>query len=364
MGEEKPLAFVIMPFDSALDAVYTELIKSTLEEAGYLVQRADDLVTSKNILDDIVGKIASADIVVADLTDLNPNVFYELGIAHSINGRVLMITQDVTSLPFDLQSYRVVEYDTHFSRFTEAKSRLADYAAAAIQNELPFGSPVSDYAKAVPDSSVPQAEEHDFEDSSSADNDEGEPGFLDHLLQTMEAGAVLTQAVEEITVATELVGIQIDEGTAQLQKAVDIDDPVRQVRASHAAVRQVGLHLNEYARFLEDKNTQYESALATFGTSFEGTLSAPQPDDGDALAQLQSQLESITSWETSLQESRESMAGFIETIETTPRVEKYSSKAMSNAQRQLERLNGNLEQTEATLSRVRRMISKLLADDS
>jgi len=58
------------------------------------------------------------------------------------------------------------------------------------------------------------------------------------------------------------------------------------------------------------------------------------------------------------------MQEFVDTIGTTPRVEKYSTKAMNQAQHQLERLIGNLEQTEATLTRIRRVISRLIGDDS
>ena len=368
MPDAQPLAFVIMPFDSALDAVYLELIKSTLEAAGFRVQRADDLVTSRNILDDIVAKLAEADIVVADLTDLNPNVFYELGIAHSINGRVLMITQDVSSLPFDLQSYRVLEYDTHFSRFNEAKSRLAEFASAAFRSELPYGSPVSDFdrtnrARAIPSETLRTVGQGGG-GGGGDDDDDDEPGLLDHMLDMIEAGAVLTKSVEEIGAATERVGAQMADATALLESANAIEDPVRHMRASHTAVRQVGLHLNEYSRFLDEQNTEYEVALATFGTSFESALAAQQPGTDEERQVLRDQMSTILGWEGSIAGSRASMQEFVDTIGTTPRVEKYSTKAMNQAQHQLERLIGNLEQTEATLTRIRRVISRLIGDDS
>ena len=55
---------------------------------------------------------------LADLTGLNPNVMYELGIAHSFNKKTIMITRDdLGSLPFDLKQYRAKDYSTHFKKF-------------------------------------------------------------------------------------------------------------------------------------------------------------------------------------------------------------------------------------------------------
>lgn len=359
MSKERPLAFVIMPFDSALDAVYRDLIRSTLEEVGFTVERADDIVAARNILDDIVAKLADADFVVADLTDLNPNVFYELGIAHAMNGRVLMMTQDVSSLPFDLQSYRVLEYDTHFSRFNEARLRLKDFATAAIDGKLPFGSPVSDFAKTQKDGTLPvcaaQAEE-------LSDLEDGEAGLLDHLLEFFDSGQRLTTAIEEIGAATELVGVQITDATSQLTDANAIQDPVMQTRASHSVIRQVGLRMNEYARFLDERNTEYEDALATFGTSFEAALTAQPPEDDESRASLSEQMATLIEWERTIVESRASTLEFAETVRTTPRVEKYSSKAMGHAYSQLQRLIANMDQTSSMLARVQRVVAKIVDD--
>ena len=61
------------------------------------MNRAQDLSSARNILADIVQGIEGATIVVADLTDLNPNVFYEVGIAHALQKPVILLTQDIDS---------------------------------------------------------------------------------------------------------------------------------------------------------------------------------------------------------------------------------------------------------------------------
>lgn len=81
---EHKKAFILMPFTESLNDVYDFLIKGALVEAGYQVKRADDIKSQSNILEDIVKGIIESDLIVADLTDSNANVYYELGIAHAL----------------------------------------------------------------------------------------------------------------------------------------------------------------------------------------------------------------------------------------------------------------------------------------
>ncbi|MGL5826991.1 MAG: hypothetical protein ACRCYU_19585 [Nocardioides sp.] len=115
-------AFVVMPIrkpgtqdHTHFRAIYDEYIKPRLEAHGYLVARADDIQKSGAISKDIVLRLASADLVVADLTDLNANVFYELGIRHALRSRgtIMILDEDRTpEIPFDLAAYRVHKYGT------------------------------------------------------------------------------------------------------------------------------------------------------------------------------------------------------------------------------------------------------------
>ena len=72
-----PTAFVLMPFDEDFDAVYTDFLTPVLSDHGFEVQRADDIEieSQQNILRDVVRGIAISDLIVADLTAANPNVF-------------------------------------------------------------------------------------------------------------------------------------------------------------------------------------------------------------------------------------------------------------------------------------------------
>src|ERR1700756_2787292 len=90
--------FVIMPFDPVFNEIY-ETIREAMEgpELSFNCSRADDLQGGGHIIEDILREIAEAEIVVADLTGRNPNVFYELGIAQMVKDveKVILLSQDV-----------------------------------------------------------------------------------------------------------------------------------------------------------------------------------------------------------------------------------------------------------------------------
>lgn len=113
MGD-KPKVFFIMPFENDFFDLYNEF-KSRFGET-FDFSHAGDLDNQQNIIKDIVVGIAEADIIIADLTGLNPNVFYELGIAHTMDKKTIIITQNIDDLPFDIRSYRANQYSLKFNK--------------------------------------------------------------------------------------------------------------------------------------------------------------------------------------------------------------------------------------------------------
>jgi hypothetical protein len=81
---EKLDVFVLMPFKAEMLPVYEDHIKPTCASMGLTVRRGDDFFTADTVMRDIWKAIASARLIVADCTDRNPNVFYEIGLAHTI----------------------------------------------------------------------------------------------------------------------------------------------------------------------------------------------------------------------------------------------------------------------------------------
>lgn len=114
-------AFIIRPFGKKtdgkgneidFDAVARELIGPALEAVGAEGRETLDIVKSGNIRIDMFRRLLTADLVVADLSIHNANVFYELGIRHALrNHGTLMLRCSADSFPFDLQTDRYLTYD-------------------------------------------------------------------------------------------------------------------------------------------------------------------------------------------------------------------------------------------------------------
>lgn len=121
---EKNRCFMLMPFSTDFDYIYG-MIKKDLNDNGLICNRADEISGSKPILNKILTEILKSRYIIADLTGYNPNVFYELGIAHSFKDaqNILLIKQKSSQIPFDLTHLTYIEYEPDNLRFLMATIR-------------------------------------------------------------------------------------------------------------------------------------------------------------------------------------------------------------------------------------------------
>ena len=104
--------FVMMPYAAPHGAYYSKVYEPAIEKAGLTAVRADtDLFGTGKIMDQIWAGINSAKLLVAELTTRNPNVYYELGLAHALEKPVVLVSSNEKDVPFDLQHIRVIYYD-------------------------------------------------------------------------------------------------------------------------------------------------------------------------------------------------------------------------------------------------------------
>lgn len=113
-----------MPFKEEMREVYEQIYKSVCHLNDLECWRVDEISTPGSITKDIVVGIIEADIIIADLTHKNPNVFYELGIAHSSGNKTLMTSQHKSDVPFDIANYRIIFYEQTISGSKEFLSKL------------------------------------------------------------------------------------------------------------------------------------------------------------------------------------------------------------------------------------------------
>jgi len=130
---EPDLCFVLMPFREQFLRIYEDHIKSTLEEIGLRVLKSDDLFTTTEIIEDIWEYINKAKMIVADVTGRNGNVFYELGLAHTVGKPVIILTQDESDVPFDLRHLRFFKYTDNEEGWKILKENLKKAAMTILE---------------------------------------------------------------------------------------------------------------------------------------------------------------------------------------------------------------------------------------
>lgn len=122
------LVSIMMPFAGAFTNVY-ETIRTALNAEGFRCARADDFWKHAHIMQDIIELICTSRIVICDLSQKNPNVFYEAGIAHTLGKEVILITQSMDDVPFDLRALRCITYLNN----NEGRDQLASEVVARIR---------------------------------------------------------------------------------------------------------------------------------------------------------------------------------------------------------------------------------------
>jgi hypothetical protein len=103
--------FVLMPFKAKLEAVYSKHMKKMAEELGLRMRRADELFSARPFMEKVWDGICAAQLILADCTEKNPNVFYEIGMAHTVGKKVLLITRSDKDIPSDIKHFDYIHYN-------------------------------------------------------------------------------------------------------------------------------------------------------------------------------------------------------------------------------------------------------------
>lgn len=117
------LVSVMIPFEMRFDKVL-ETIKAACSSLDLDCKRADDIWNNSIIVQDIFELICCSSIVIVDFSGKNPNVFYEVGIAHTLGKHVIPITQHMEDIPFDLRHHRVILYLNNKEGLDELRSKI------------------------------------------------------------------------------------------------------------------------------------------------------------------------------------------------------------------------------------------------
>jgi hypothetical protein len=125
------------PTRERADNVYKYLIAPVCEDLGYKPVRVDHVNAVDNINTTIINYLKTAPMVIADMTDHNPNAFYELGFRQALELPLVPIIKVGGNLPFDVMTTRTVFYDTDVAKIEESKENLKSKILSFENFEMP-----------------------------------------------------------------------------------------------------------------------------------------------------------------------------------------------------------------------------------
>lgn len=128
--------FVMMPFAAPIGGYYSTLYEPAIRKAGLTPVRADtDIFGTGKIIDQIWSGITNARVLLAELTGRNPNVLYELGLAHALRKPVVLVSSNEDDVPFDVRHVRVIYYQTSDPFWGDKLiAKIAENLLSAIKN--------------------------------------------------------------------------------------------------------------------------------------------------------------------------------------------------------------------------------------
>ena len=127
--------------------IFKGIIKPAVEESGLGYECERSVAERQNIVKGILEALNKANVVIADLTDNNPNVFYELGVRHTLTNRTVLIAQGEEHIPFDLRPYPVAFYSKSLTNIEEFKNDIRKKLEDIEENPERLDNPVADFLK-------------------------------------------------------------------------------------------------------------------------------------------------------------------------------------------------------------------------
>lgn len=326
---EKKKVFVIMPFQDQFFEVY-EMLKMQFADSFEFSNAADE-GNQQNILKDIVQPIYEADVVIADLTGLNPNVMYELGLAHSFNKKTITITQDeLSTLPFDLKQYRAKDYSTHFKKFAELLDYLKINLNGAVDNSVIYGNPVKDFLDSAGIKDVSWFAEKEVVELS----DESDKGFIDFLADIETNAEKLTANINEMTSEMQ----EMNDGIARSSSEID---RVNKTGGSGTAAfvrketKKVAKHIETFSSKLRGHNKNMSELWDEIEKNSIGLLENPFSNRTESRDGLIKYLKSLYNMKTAAAGSAESISGLRATMQGIVGIERSMNQAVRFANEDL-----------------------------
>jgi hypothetical protein len=372
MTESKE-AFVIIPFAPEFDRVYDRVIKPTCEDLGYEVSKADSTDTQQNILRDVITGIANADLLIADLTDSNANVFYEAGVADGLGIPTVLITQSIDSVPFDLQAYNMIEYSTDFVEIEEFESELRNIGEKHLNGEIEFGSPITDFTdididipsgkdgESTESDRMTEADEGEEASEASKESPEPEKGVLDYAAEAESAQLNFVNSVSEITSQMSTLEMQLSDHAERINAISNSQEQIAPTRAKRLT-RRAANDIKGYASSVSDDTESIEDNLTVMMNAEESFINFADPTDKEHRKALKERQEGLKEFRSSTGAATEGLEEFYYEATQVKGLDRELNRAVNELTDILSDLISTLTGSEARAERMIQLIEQKLSE--
>lgn len=342
---DKRKVFVIMPFQDEFFEIY-EMLKIEFFEK-YEFTNAGEEGNQQNILRDIIEPIYNADIVIADLTGLNPNVMYELGVAHTFNKKTIVITKDdLSDLPFDLKQYRAKDYSVHFKKFAELLEYLKVNMDGAIDGNVSYSNPVKDFM------TLAGIENSNWYSEAPVDlEDDSDKGFLDFLVEIEVNTNYLAKDIQQMTEEMETMSQGVSESLAEIER-VNKTGGNSVASFARKETKKVARYVDEFVTKLRVHNRSIETLWDKVEQNILGLLENPYVTHEENKQNLVKYLQSLIGMQIAIRASNKSVEELKNSMEKNKGLERSLNQAIRFCVEDLTTYIGNTERISTSIDKI------------
>lgn len=340
---EKLKVFMIMPFQEQFLGLY-DMLKTKLGDR-YDFSNAGDLDNQQSILQDIVIGIGNADVIIADVTGLNPNVFYELGLCHALDKKVILITQDISELPFDIRSYRVDEYTTEFWKTEQIINKIEKNLQGAKDGSVQFGNPIKDYYP------KDNKELNKTRYRNDENLDKEERGFLDFIADIDDDTNKLTDELNKMVEEQNEMNQQMEYATHEINR-VSKSPSSGNASFIRNIARKVGNCIQEFSDKMGSHNIEFENIWRRIENNFLDLIDNRYMENEDNKKGLINSLTGLYSMKESIVESNDKIEGMISSFTSVKGLERRLTQSVNSLEEQMKIYLFIMESANSSIDRI------------
>lgn len=279
-----------------------------------------------------------------------------------MNKKVIIITQDLEELPFDIKSYRAIKYSLNFNKLPELIKELRKLLLGAIDDSVKYGNPVSDYIPNFYINEITKSQSTDYQKKTlkcdsvvhSRIEEEGEKGLIDFIADIEENSEKMTKEISSM-------GSEMSEMNSSISKTSREIDRVKALSGNVDAnfvrtlCRKLSKPIDEFASNLKSHVTIISGSWDIVENSYLSLLDNPHTKTAENASKIKKSMLSLAGMRDAIKVSDEKIEGFIIYLRGSMGMERRLNKAISSL---ISELEGYLLMTETMASSIDRITSR------